>query len=210
MLVKSAHAIVPPGMLGYYPGDDNPHYNPGKARNELAKCPSRTTPFELVHATGESSDIRFAAIGNMLAAVGMNVKLKPVSVDEWTTILTHPLDQSKTQIAQDGWFQDYPDPQDYCSLLSRSGAQLNVGGWHNTAYDRLVDRADALLDPKKRAQLYIQAQHLALSQGAFISLSNNLDRRLIKPYVHGLVVSEAFNGSSPLNNDWANVSISKH
>jgi ABC-type oligopeptide transport system substrate-binding subunit len=109
-----------------------------------------------------------------------------------------------------GWAQDYPDPQDYCSLMLRSGSLFNVGGWHNTAYDRLVDRADVLLDPKKRAALYIQAQHLALSQGAFISLTNNLGRVLIKPYVHGLVGSEALGGMVPKDWNWSNVSVSKH
>jgi ABC-type oligopeptide transport system substrate-binding subunit len=207
---RPTYAIVPKGMLGYYDGKDNPHYNPSRARTELAQCPSRTAPSELVYATGGSNDNFFAAIGNMLAAVGMNAKLKPVSVDQWNTIVSHPLDQSKTELAYVGWAQDYPDPQDYCSLMLRSGSLFNVGGWHNTAYDRLVDRADVLLDPKKRAALYIQAQHLALSQGAFISLTNNLGRVLIKPYVHGLVGSEALGGMVPKDWNWSNVSVSKH
>jgi len=207
---RPTYAVVPRGMLGYYPGNDNPHYTPSRARTELAQCPSRTAPFEVVYATGGTHDNLFAAIGNMLAAVGMNAKLKPVSADEWFTIVTHPLDQSKTQLVYSGWAEDYPDPQDYCSVLLRSGSPFNVGGWHNTAYDRLVDRADGLLDARKRAALYIQAQHLALSQGAFISVSNNLGWALIKPYVHGLVVSEALNGVGPKDGNWSNVSVSKH
>ena len=61
----------------------------------------------------------------------------------------------------------------------------------------LVDRADVILDRKKRAPLYIQAQHIALSQGAFISLIEDLSSELVKPYVHGLIGSEALNGYYP-------------
>jgi hypothetical protein len=45
---------------------------------------------------------------------------------------------------------------------------------------------------RKRAALYIEAQHLALSQGAFLTLYNELKYKLIKPYVHGLVTTEAY------------------
>jgi oligopeptide transport system substrate-binding protein len=208
--MRATYAVVPKGMLGYYSGKDNPHYDQAKARAELAQCPGRTTPFELTYATGGLYKNEFPAIGSMLSTVGMNVRLKPLKIDDWLTIVNQSLQKTNTQLLWEGWVQDYPDPQDYCSLLLRSGAQYNVGGWHNATYDRLVDKADVTLNRKQRAQLYVRAQHIALSQGALILLNNLIIPELIKPYVYGVIGTEAFPWLQPEGGDWANVSVSKH
>jgi len=209
--VRASYAVLPKGMLGYYSGQNNPHYSPARARSELAKCPGRTVPIELKYPT-LSSDLtnEFSAIGTMLAAVGLNVKQTPISGDEWNTTVSQSLDRTHTQLIYDQWYQDYPDPQDYCTLLLRSGQFANIGNWSNPVYDRLVDRAGVILDRKMRAQLYIQAQHVALGQGAFISLNRHFTPRLIKPYVHGLTEGEVATDLVPKDYDWANLSISKH
>jgi ABC-type oligopeptide transport system substrate-binding subunit len=108
------------------------------------------------------------------------------------------------------WSQDYPDPQDCLFLLLHSGVGDNLGDWRNTTFDRLVDRADALSNRKEREKLYIEAQHIALSQGALIMLMQTKGMALIKPYVHGLVGTEAYDYLVPKDDNWAEVSISKH
>jgi ABC-type transport system substrate-binding protein len=210
---RATYAVVPRGMLGYYAGRDNPHYNPARARAELARCPGRTTAFGLIYPSGKGyTDVEhiYAAIAALLRSVGLNVTPKPLSGGAWYTIVAQPLDRTQTRLVRNSWQEDYPDPQDYCSLLLWSGAPFSVGGWHNAAYDRLVDAADVEPDPARRAQLYVRAQHLALSQGAFISLTNWVNSRLIKPYVHGLVGSEAYDELGPRDGDWSNVWIGKH
>ena len=138
------------------------------------------------------------------------MKLTGLTNLDWFQVVSHPLDATHTQLVVSNWKQDYPDPQDYCTLHLRSGQPLNVGGWDNAAYDRLVDRAEVTLNPTKRAALYIQAQHLALSQGALLMLYNSLSYKLIKPYVHGLVTTEANADTVAKDLDWSNVSIGKH
>jgi ABC-type oligopeptide transport system substrate-binding subunit len=208
---RPTYTIVPPGMLGHYAGSDNPHYNLSRARAALAQCPSRTTPVALTYPNaGAASAKAGESIVRMLADAGFTIRLKLIPGSEWHTVVTHPLDQSHTQIVLNSWAQDYSDPQDYSFLLLRSGQRFNVGGWHDATYDQLVDRADGLVSPRTRAQLYIQAQHIALSQGAFISISYKVASGLIKPYVHGLVGTEAYNWLMPRNFDWAEVSVSKH
>jgi oligopeptide transport system substrate-binding protein len=160
--------------------------------------------------SGISSHSVGASMVRMLADAGFHITLKLISNTAWHNVVTHPLDQGQTQIVLNEWAQDYSDPQDYLTLLLRSGQQFNAGGWHDATYDRLVDRAAVLSNPKLRAQLYIQAQHIALSQGAFISISHKVGFALIKPYTHGLVGTEAYNWLMPRNFDWADVSISKH
>jgi len=83
-------------------------------------------------------------------------------------------------------------------------SSLEEDGYH------LVDRADVALNRATRAALYIRAQHLALSQGAFITLSNALSYELIKPYLHGLVTTEAYFYAEAKDLDWAKVTISRH
>jgi oligopeptide transport system substrate-binding protein len=202
---RASYTVVPKGLLGFYDGKDNPHYSVSTVRAELAQCPGRTIPIELKYVSG---GLVGQAVGNMLTAAGMNVSSAPLSANDWSTVVAHPLDQTKTQIVTGGWQEDFPDPQDYCTNLLRSGTPYNVGGWHDAAYDRLVDRAESVLNSRTRAQLYIQAQHIALSQGAMISLTNDLAPVLIKPYVHGLIGTETETWLQPKNGDWANVSIS--
>jgi ABC-type oligopeptide transport system substrate-binding subunit len=140
----------------------------------------------------------------------MNVRLKPLPPNVWFTVPSESLDQTNTQIVWNGFQQDYPDPQDYCTVLLRSDQRYNIGGWHNPRYDQLVDRADVEFNRKIRAKLYMQAQHIALSQGAIVSLTNQVTQELIKPYVHGLVGMEAYAQLVPEDYKWANVSLSKH
>jgi ABC-type oligopeptide transport system substrate-binding subunit len=208
---RAAYAILPEGMLGSYDGHDNPHYNLSRARAELAQCPARAMLIRLVYPKDlPLSSHAAVTVGGMMAAAGMNVKLQALGLGVWVGIVDQSLDTSKTQLAFSGWIEDYPDPHDYCTVLLRSGEQFNVGSWHDTSYDRLVDIADVTLDQTKRAQLYIEAQHIALSQGALISLDNQLQTYLIKPWVHGLVGMEAYQVLVPKDLDWANVSVSPH
>jgi ABC-type transport system substrate-binding protein len=73
-----------------------------------------------------------------------------------------------------------------------------------------VDRAVLERNRTTRAQLYIQAQHIALSQGAWISLNYAVNQVLVKPYVHGLVGTEVYSSLVPRDGDWTNVSIARH
>jgi ABC-type transport system substrate-binding protein len=66
------------------------------------------------------------------------------------------------------------------------------------------------LNQARRTQLYIQAQHLALSTGAWIMVGQQVQDAVVKPWVHGLVAAYGNPQVAQLNGDWANVSISPH
>jgi ABC-type transport system substrate-binding protein len=104
--VHPTYDIVPKGMLGYYPGKDNPHYRPATARMELARCPGRTIPVELVYVHGaifDNEENAVRAVASMLRAVGMNVRLKPDPLFVWFGIVSTSLDRTKTQLVEDAW-----------------------------------------------------------------------------------------------------------
>lgn len=208
---QSYYDVVPKGMFGYYPGNNNPHYNPAQARAELAQCPGGIHNVQIPYAkTSSDVDNEYAALQAMFQSVGIDIRPAPKTLNEWLTIVTQPLNKTHTLIVQNGNIEDYPDPQDYCTLLLRPGYSRDIGEFNDPTYNRLVDQGEVEFNRAKRLQLYVKAQHIAVGTGAWISIGNANAYALVKPYVHGFVGSEAFNELIPRGNDWANISISSH
>ncbi len=84
------------------------------------------------------------------------------------------------------WIADYLDPQDYYSLLFRTGAQGNHTGYSNPAYDKIVDAADVEQNPTKRATLYRQAAKILANDVPMIPMYYGDHPELTQPYVHGI------------------------
>jgi ABC-type transport system substrate-binding protein len=148
----------------------------------------------------------------MLNAVGFNAKLKAITANDWLSIVSSGfggMSKSQTQIVFDDWQQDYPDPQDYAELLMDCNQDYNIGGWCNAKYHSLMQKADVEGNAKKRAQDYIQAQHIAISEGAWVTEYNSLSFYLIKPNVHGIVPTVAYGDLVPVNYDWSKVTVGK-
>lgn len=186
---KPLYTVVPPGFLGFYNGKGTPHYNPKKARQELAKCPGGiNTTYTFRNDTADR--IRLAgALEAMMARVGIHFKLQGEPRADWLKVILNPLSKTNTTIAYDDWFMDYPDPQDYLDVLLHSGRPQNCQGWNNKRYDALVDRANASTNQKTRAKLYIEAQKLALGQAAFIPVDNFSEFDLVSTKVKGMAPS---------------------
>ncbi len=201
--------VVPHGLLGYYNGANNPHYSVAKAKAELRQCPGgiHGVTMDYQH-TSIDVDNEYSAVQHMLTSVGIGIKLDAMPFNTWLNIVGKPLQQNKTAITENLWIEDYPDPYDYASLLLRAGQNYDIGGFNNPKYNSLVDQAAVESNPTVRAQMYIKAQHIALTQGAWISIGEQEAATLLNPRVHGLVGSEAFGILVPKNNDWSNVSIS--
>lgn len=208
----ASYAVVPKPLLGWYAGNDNPHFDATRARAELAKCPGHLNNVSLPYQhTTTDYDNEYAAIQGMLTSIGANIKLKPITHNDWLGIVgATSMNSTHTTIVQDDYYDDYPDPQDYCTLLLRSGQAYDIGEFKNAQYDSLVDRAEVTPNPARRAALYRQAQHIALATGAYISLRQFEQFFLVKSYVHGLVSSPVYNSLWPRNDDWSQVSIGKH
>jgi oligopeptide transport system substrate-binding protein len=84
------------------------------------------------------------------------------------------------------WGADYIDPQNFLSMLLRSGARLNFFGYSNPQFDALCDKADAETDMARRIPLYQKADRMAMEEVALLPLIYGTARILVKPYVQGL------------------------
>lgn len=204
------YSIVPPGFLSFNKGSKNPHYNLKRAKSELSKCSYKS--MAVVYKTTQASaasEATNAAIASMMTRVGFKWTNQTITANEYYGLAAEPLNKSNTQILANGWQQDYPDPQDYVTTLMRSDASYNIGGFKSAKFDRLVDKADLEGNKAKRAALYVQAQNIAIQAGAWITDSYALAHRLIKPYVHGLYGTPAYDVPLPKNYDWSTVTINK-
>jgi ABC-type transport system substrate-binding protein len=204
---KPLYTVVPTGFLGYYNGKSTPHYNLAKAKSELSQCPNSMNNVTYVYRN-DTADRRSSApaLQAMWKQAGITVNLDGKVRADWLKIILAPLSQSHTQLAYDDWFMDYPDPQDYLDvLLTPSHSEDNMV-WNNATYNKYVKQANAELNAKKRAQLYIKAQKLVLKQAVFIPLDNFLEMDLVNTKIKGMAPDYGRNILWAKNNDWSLVS----
>jgi ABC-type oligopeptide transport system substrate-binding subunit len=216
-LYSDLYTVLPPGFLGFYnakktlnKAGGTPWYSLSAARKELSKCPGGINvewPYRV--ATADARRAR-DAIGSMLEAAGIHVKFRDQTSQEASHYATTSMSETGAKILRTAWQQDYPDPQDYVSLLLRHGQTYAITGWNNKTFNKLVDQADVEPNRAKRAQLYEQAQKIAISSAIWIPLWNDIGTALVKPYVHGIVGGSAYANLMPSGGDWSKVTIGKH
>jgi oligopeptide transport system substrate-binding protein len=80
------------------------------------------------------------------------------------------------------WFAPYDDPTTFLSLLE-TGNSTNRSTYSSPAFDALVQKARATLDPKARRELLQEAERLAMTEHAVIPIFFLGNRRLISPQV---------------------------
>lgn len=202
------YSVVPPGLLSYFgKSSDVPGYNPTKAKSELGQCPGKLNGVVLTYQN-TSADIthEYDAIRANLQAIGANITTKPLTFNQWLNVVGQSMQATKTQITENLWIDDYPDPQDWVDNLLHSGANYNIGGFNNAQYDKLVDEGNVEPNPSKRSQLYTTAQKIALNDGAWIGVGYAVVPYVISPKVKGLITTPS--GVNPVNNDWSQVRIS--
>ena len=104
--------------------------------------------------------------------LGLDVK---VVNQEWKVYLVTTKDpQATPQIFRMGWCMDYPDANNWDKDVAAFGGSQNPregGGfnWKNDAYEKLVLDAAKELDPKKRTDMYAQAEDILVNKDAVMA-----------------------------------------
>ncbi len=203
--------IVPPGISGYFGQEpDIPHYNPVRAKSELAQCPGGLNHVTMTVQNASPDIVReYDAIRTDLRRIGATITIKQLGVIPWLRVVTQNMNATKNQetITQNLWIDDYPDPQDWLTNLLRSNSPNNIGGFKSAEFDSLVDRADIEANAARRATLYRQAAKIALKGGYWIAVGVINGLYVISPRVHGLVAANSW--TWPANNDWSKVRLGK-
>lgn len=113
--------------------------------------------------------------------LGIQVSLEN---QEWKVYLqrTQTLDY---QIARRGWIADYQDPNTFLDMFV-SGGGNNQTGWSNVRYDQLIRSAGVELNPKKRQELFYQAEKLLMDDCPIIPLYTYVRATMRSSKIHGV------------------------
>jgi oligopeptide transport system substrate-binding protein len=219
--VNPLYTVLPPNIPGYYNGKNNPHYNVKKARTNLQKCvqtlPSKDKgelTLSVDYAdTGRDIENEFAAITNSWNSLNtkahkwIKASATGVTTENYFNIIGQNLNKTKTAITDTGWQEDFPDGYDYCTLLLRSGENYDIGNFNSKTYNKLVDDAASHFKQSRRVSDYIKAQHVALSNGAWITVDNGQGFALQKKTVKGLVYTAAYFTPQAKGENWSKVTV---
>ena len=209
--------IVPKGMPGYNPNITGPDGvtstagDPATAASHWAAYKSAAgaaavNNFSYLYVASSTSSKQLAeAVQNMWQqALGVTVTLKG---EDFNTYLQDS--NSGNFIAtRFGWLDDYPDPQDFLTLLFSSTAQYNSQKASVPAADTLMAQADAnSTDNTARLQQYNQAEQLLVNNVATCPLYQSQNFYQLRTYVHNWTQSS---GAFTPDDSWIATYITNH
>jgi len=99
------------------------------------------------------------------------------------------VDAGAMTMFRQGWIADYPDPENFLTVLFHSrnvGAAGNTSRYRSPELDRLFDQADSMAAGPARMKLYQDAEQQLLDDGAWVTLYHYASRALIRPGVKDL------------------------
>lgn len=183
-----AYNMIPPGTANY-PGGVFLDFKslPFPERLKRAETLMRAAGYGPDNLLRTSLIIRSAAPTARRVPVAIQQMWKQIYVDVQilqldTAIFYDRIQTGDFELANPAWGADYNDPTTFLELL-QTGNPNNYGGYHNPAYDALLDRAVYELDLKKRGVLLAEAELLALKDNAWIPINFWVAGGLVRPYV---------------------------
>lgn len=182
-----AEGVLPIGVPGYNKSFQGLAHDPEKAKSLLAEAGfpngQGLPPLKLTFRQQRPDLAKTAqVVKEQLSAVGIPIQLNEM---EWAAYLKATHDHELDMFHQ-RWSADYLDPQNFLSVLLRSGAPENNANYSNPAYDRLIDQADSERDNAKRLALYQEAERMVVADAPWVPIYYQRDMELVKPYVSGI------------------------
>ncbi|HEX9067165.1 MAG TPA: ABC transporter substrate-binding protein, partial [Ktedonobacterales bacterium] len=198
MLTPSMH-MVPQGVPGYNPDLRDPAGRTGDAAFGPAIAEARTLWQSYV-------DEKFGGHAEQAPRVALEYfnnnalgdTFSPLLMQEWRAALpgvqvsTDIRDRARAGIDDflpslwlTSWTMDYPDPQDFLSLLVHTNSAYNQTFIDLPEAEKLTDQADANPDQVEQLRQYQQAEQLYVSAVAWIPLGQSLNTYLVRPAVAG-------------------------
>ncbi len=181
---------IPPGYPGYDAAENRWGFDPDAAKQAIADSSygsvENLPPITLTFSDTPRNRTRNEWLAAKFAEVlGVQATLDPVESTTYTA-LTKDINTAPQMFIL-GWCADYPDPQNWLSVYWKTGAFGERIGYSNPDLDALLTQADTELDPATRADLYAQAQRLLTDNAPVAFMWNNVNARMIKPWVTGIV-----------------------
>ena len=187
--VIAGKGILPPSLPGYNAAVTAPGFDRARARQLLLEAGfpgGRGLPPITYHFnTGDLNQRIAELLQAQLKEVGIALELRRL---DWAAHIK-VVDEGAVTMFRQGWIADYPDPENFLTVLFHSrnlGAAGNTSRYRSPDLDRLFDQADAMPAGPPRIKLYQSAEQRLLDDGAWITLYHYASRALIRPSVKGL------------------------
>jgi len=143
-------------------------------------------PQELLYVADDAASQQQATFfaENLNQVLGVQIQPTPIDEAQLQSLRTN---RDPSLIFQTGnWFEDYPHPQNWLSLVFGPGTTRAPLGWDDPTFNDLVSRADQL--PIDEAiPLYQQADAYLAEQAPVAFFRHGENLVLIKPYLQGYV-----------------------
>jgi len=186
--VAPAAGILPPALPGYSAAVKRIPFDRAAARRLLAEAghPGGKGLQLAYHFNTSDANQRVAEVLQaQLREIGIALELRRL---DWAAHLKL-VDDGSAGFFRQGWIADYPDPENFLTVLFHSrnaGAAGNTSRYRNPTVDRLLDEADILPAGPERDRRYQEAERLIVADAVWVSLHHYASRTLVKPYVRGL------------------------
>ena len=191
---------IPPGFPGQE--DINPwNFDPEKAKATLAEAGfpngEGLPEIKLSYSASARNNARFEWVAAQLSEnLGIEPTLDPIDPTAYSALFTDP--ETTPGMFRLSWCADYPDPQNWISILRTGGILNDRLGFSNAEFDDLTIQADVEPDAAKRAELYTQAHTILLNDAPIVPIRHTGGYQLSKPYVKGISAETI----TPIDYEW--------
>jgi peptide/nickel transport system substrate-binding protein/oligopeptide transport system substrate-binding protein len=186
--VTPAAGIVPPVLSGWTAIAKRLPFDRARARALLAEAGfpdgRGLGPLAYHYNTSDANQRIAELLQAQLKEIGIALELRRL---DWAAHIKL-VDDGSAGLFRQGWIADYPDPENFITVLFHSknvGAPGNTSRYRSAAVDRLLDEADTMAPGPARMKRYQEAEQMIVDDAVWISLYHYASRGLIKPSVKG-------------------------
>jgi ABC-type oligopeptide transport system substrate-binding subunit len=189
-----AYGLVPPGTWNYSPQswdwkNLSDEERVAEARRLYAEAGYSTrSPLRLRLLLNSNPSIQHTAIvvaSMWRETLGVDTEL---TNEEFRVFLESRHDKSRWDVARLAWAADFNDASNFLDIL-RAHSTNNDPGYTNLSFDALLEAAAGSADAGRRRELLENSERLMLADYPVIPLYFFVSKRLVKPYVHGVVAN---------------------